>query len=63
VWTKFLRADMAKVSAKAYTKGLIINDGKQYDTPGRRYNAVRLGFASLNLKEQEQAVDILKKCL
>ena len=63
VWTRFLRSDMAKVSKKAYTRGLIIKDGREYDTPARQYNSVRLGFASLNFKEQEQAVDILKKAL
>jgi len=63
VWTKFLHADMTKVSKKAYAKGLIIKDGKDYDTPARQYNSVRLGFASLNFKEQVQAIDILKKSL
>jgi GntR family transcriptional regulator/MocR family aminotransferase len=63
VWTRFLHADMAKVAPKAYNKGLIIKDGREYDTPARQYNSVRLGFASLNFKEQQQAVDILKKSL
>lgn len=63
VWAKFLRADMTKVSKKAYEKGLIIRDGREYDTPSKQYNSVRMGFASLNFKEQEQAIDILKKSL
>jgi len=63
VWTKFLRADMAKVAPKAYSKGLIIKNGREYDTQEKRYNSVRMGFASLNFKEQEQAIDILKKVL
>jgi len=63
VWTKFLRADMAKVAPKAYNNGLIIKDGREYDTPGKKYNAVRMGFASLNFKEQQQAIDLLKKSL
>ena len=63
VWTKFLRADMVKVSKKAYAKGLIIRDGTAYDNAKVRYNSVRLGFASLNFKEQEQAIDILKGSL
>lgn len=63
VWTKFLRADLAKASVKAYAKGLVIRDGRQYDTSAVRHNSVRLGFASLNFKEQEQAVEILKNCL
>lgn len=63
VWTKFLRADMVKVALKAHSKGLIIKDGREYDTSARQYNSIRLGFASLNFKEQEQAIDILKKSL
>jgi len=63
VWTKFLRADMVQVSKKAYAKGLIIRDGTAYDTPARRYNSVRMGFASLDLNEQEQAIGILKKAI
>jgi len=61
VWTKFLDTDMIKLSRAAYDKGLIIKDGTEYDTTTRKYNSVRLGFASLNFKEQEQAVDILKR--
>jgi len=52
---------MVKLSRAAYDKGLIIKDGTEYDTPTRKYNSVRLGFASLNFKEQERAVDILKR--
>jgi len=63
VWTKFLRADMVQVSKKAYAKGLIIRDGTAYDTPASRYNSVRMGFASLDLNEQEQAIGILKKAI
>jgi len=61
VWTKFQDRDLVKLSRAAYDKGLIIKDGREYDTPTRKYNSVRLGFASLNFKEQERAVDILKR--
>jgi len=61
VWTQFPHTDMVKLSRAAYGKGLIIRDGTEYDTPTRKYNSVRLGFASLNFKEQEQAVDIIKR--
>jgi GntR family transcriptional regulator/MocR family aminotransferase len=63
VWTKFHTADLSVVSARALKKGLIIRNGKDYDTAKIKYNAVRLGFASLNFNEQEKAVEILKTCL
>jgi GntR family transcriptional regulator / MocR family aminotransferase len=61
VWTKFLSADLSVVSDKAFKKGLIIKNGKAYDTDKIKYNSVRLGFASLNFTEQEKAVAILKE--
>jgi GntR family transcriptional regulator/MocR family aminotransferase len=61
VWTKFVNRDLKAISSKAFTKGLIVKDGTTYDTEKIKYNAVRLGFASLNFKEQEKAVRILKE--
>lgn len=63
VWTKFLKHNLPKVAASVYEKGLIIRDGTDYDTKKIKYNAVGLGFASLNFKEQERAVGILKQVL
>ncbi|MGZ3766979.1 MAG: MocR-like pyridoxine biosynthesis transcription factor PdxR [Mucilaginibacter sp.] len=60
VWASFLSNDLSLISEKAFKKGLIISDGKTYDTNEIKYNSVRLGFASLNFKEQEEAVRILK---
>jgi GntR family transcriptional regulator/MocR family aminotransferase len=62
VWARF-HADLKKVSPRAFEKGLVIKDGTSYDTGKVNYNAVRLGFASLNLKEQGEAVGILKGVL
>lgn len=62
VWARF-HADLKKVSPRALEKGLVIKDGTSYDTGSIKYNAVRLGFASLNLKEQALAVGILKGLL
>lgn len=62
VWTTFVNADLKKLSAKAATKGLAMSDGSIYSV-SPLLNASRLGFASLNFKEQERAVDILGKCL
>jgi GntR family transcriptional regulator / MocR family aminotransferase len=63
VWTNFLKNPLPLVVEKAYKKGLIMNDGTSYDTGKRKYNSVGLGFASLNFKEQEKAVAILKEIL
>jgi GntR family transcriptional regulator/MocR family aminotransferase len=63
VWTKFLRDDLTKVSRRAFDLGLVIRDGTDYDTGKQKFNSVRLGFASLNFKEQVQAVTILKEAI
>ena len=63
VWTKFLQADLSIISELALKKGLIIRNGRGYDTDKIKYNSVRLGFASLNFNEQEKAVRILKEII
>ncbi len=63
VWAHFKGVPVARVAAKAMRHGLAISDGKLYNTTAVNYNAIRMGFASLNLDEQEKAVEILKKCL
>lgn len=55
--------DLSIVAERALKKGLIIRNGKDYDTEKVKYNSVRLGFASLNFSEQEKAVEILRTCL
>jgi GntR family transcriptional regulator/MocR family aminotransferase len=62
VWTKF-HVDLKRVSDLAATKGLAMSDGKIYNGPTVSYNSARLGFASLNFKEQEKAIEILTKCM
>ena len=61
VWTTFIHADLKQVAAKAEKKGLTMSDGRLYNL-FKNYNATRLGFASLDLKEQEKAIEILSKC-
>jgi GntR family transcriptional regulator / MocR family aminotransferase len=63
VWTTFLQHHLPAVSALAFDKGLIMRDGTDYNTRTINYNAVGLGFASVNFKEQEKAVEILKSVL
>jgi GntR family transcriptional regulator/MocR family aminotransferase len=63
VWTKFLKEDLRIISTRAKSKGLMMKDGKEYDTEKVKHNSIRLGFASLNFKEQERAVRILRECV
>jgi GntR family transcriptional regulator / MocR family aminotransferase len=63
VWTTFLKSSLPVVSEQAFKRGLVMRDGTDYDTPKTKYNSVGLGFASLNFKEQEKAVEILKAVL
>ncbi|MFL5743159.1 MAG: PLP-dependent aminotransferase family protein [Niastella sp.] len=61
VWTTSLQHDLKVIARKAFDHGLIMKDGTSYDIGRQRFNAVRLGFASLNFKEQLQAVKIIKE--
>ncbi|MEQ9377520.1 MAG: PLP-dependent aminotransferase family protein [Imperialibacter sp.] len=63
VWVKFLKNDLAKISERAGRKGLLIRDGRDYDTDKVKFNAVRLGFSSLTLEEQRRGVEILGECM
>lgn len=63
VWATFTNTDLKKISREAYNKDLVISDGQEYNTHNKNYNSARMGFASLNLDEQQKAVDILRKIL
>jgi GntR family transcriptional regulator/MocR family aminotransferase len=63
VWVKFLAANLTDVSKNALKKGLVISDGTEFNSANVYYNATRLGYASLNFKEQERAIEILKEVL
>lgn len=63
VWTHFLRNSLPAVVEKAYKKGLILSDGTDYDIGKTKYNSTGLGFASLNFRELESAVAVLKEIL
>ncbi len=62
LWARF-GADhpLPVVAEKAAANGLMINDGRMYDVEDQQYNALRIGFASMNEKELEEAVMLLKK--
>ncbi|HEX5171940.1 MAG TPA: PLP-dependent aminotransferase family protein [Cyclobacteriaceae bacterium] len=63
VWTKFNGIDLQKLSEAVSKKGLLISDGTKYDSKEVKYNSIRMGFASLNISEQEEAIEILKSCI
>ena len=63
VWTKFLDKSLPAVVQKAYQNGLIMSDGTDYDSGNKKYNSSGLGFASLDCREQERVVAVLKKSL
>jgi len=62
LWTKFRKEyPLPEISKKAANNGLMISDGHMYDVDGHHFNALRIGFASMNEKELEEAVALLKK--
>jgi GntR family transcriptional regulator/MocR family aminotransferase len=64
VWTKFNGMAVRDIAAAAQRLGLGMANGEDYWHQKKgQGNAVRLGFASLNEKEMEEAVGILKKVM
>ncbi|MDP9079415.1 MAG: PLP-dependent aminotransferase family protein [Bacteroidota bacterium] len=65
IWMEYLNGlKPHEVSAKAATMGLNISDGRGYfHDPNYQNIGIRVGFASLNPKELEQAVEILKNAI
>jgi GntR family transcriptional regulator/MocR family aminotransferase len=62
VYTHFHGMPTREIQAAAARLGVGMGNGEDYwHDEKRRENAVRLGFASLNEKEMEEAVGILKK--
>ncbi|WP_128546285.1 MocR-like pyridoxine biosynthesis transcription factor PdxR [Larkinella soli] len=62
VWARFDPAvDLTAVADIADRNGLFFNDGRNFFSPSATPNATRLGFASLNAAEIEQAVRLLRK--
>ncbi len=57
IWAKFDKQfPLAELSKKTASKGLFLSDGSAYGD----LNACRMGFASMNLREIEEAVGVLK---
>lgn len=64
VWMQYLNGLNAKaIAAKAAEMGLSVSDGEDYFARSVNTEFIRLGFASLNLKEQEEGVGILKRAV
>ncbi len=64
IWMQYLNGVSARlVAAKAAEMGLSVSDGSGYYYRNDDCNFIRLGFASLNLKELEQGVGILKRAV
>lgn len=63
VWARFdNRYPIPEIAAKAAARGLFIGDGSFYNSGTVNYNAIRMGFASLNEREIESVIAILAKC-
>jgi GntR family transcriptional regulator/MocR family aminotransferase len=64
VWAKFdKKYPLPEIARKASALGLYMTDGRIYNTDKVDYNALRIGFASLNEREMGEAVDIIKRAL
>lgn len=64
IWAKFAdNIDLEKLAQKVLQKGMYIADGKAFQYPNLKQNAIRLGFASSSVKELTSCVEILKQSL
>jgi GntR family transcriptional regulator/MocR family aminotransferase len=65
VWAQYTgKTTAGAVAENARALGLYVSSGEEYyHAPPARYNAVRLGFASLNEREMKEAVSLLKKAV
>jgi GntR family transcriptional regulator/MocR family aminotransferase len=64
IWMKYLHGiNAVDVARKAAEMQLTVSNGSDYFYNSDNQSFIRLGFASLNTKELEQGVDILKKAV
>ncbi len=63
VWVKFNNVDLKIVAERAFRLGLIMSDGREYNTSSINYNSARFGFASLNMNEIDKVIDIINKSI
>ncbi|MHA4811721.1 MocR-like pyridoxine biosynthesis transcription factor PdxR [Flavitalea flava] len=61
IWARFHpNYPLPAISARASSLGLFMNDGRYYNGK-ENYNGLRLGFASLQPKEMDQIIEILRQ--
>ena len=61
IWLRFHPAYSLKQLAQQVAKdGLLMSDGSKYNTDQQDYNALRFGFASLDINELETVVQIIQ---
>jgi len=64
VWVRFdQKIKVPKLSRKMNKKGIYLSDGSSYNPKDLPLNSIRMGFASMNLKEIKHCVEELKKCI
>jgi GntR family transcriptional regulator/MocR family aminotransferase len=64
LWAKFDRSvPLAPLKEKLLTQGIVISNGLIHDTSSTLGNATRMGFAWMNEKETEKAVNLLVKTI
>ncbi|HTE00659.1 MAG TPA: PLP-dependent aminotransferase family protein [Mucilaginibacter sp.] len=64
IWLKYLNGlHASSVAEKAAGMGLSVGNGRDYYYDNHNHSFVRLGFASLNLKELADAVEILGRAI
>ncbi len=64
VWVEFNKKySLPKIAALAATKGLWMSDGLFYNSGNTNYNALRIGFASLNEKEMKAIIGIIRSVI
>jgi len=64
LWARFRKEyPLPVIAAEAARNGLMIHDGSMYDVGDHHFNALRIGFASMNEKELEEAVLLLKRSI
>jgi len=55
--------NVPQLSKKMIAKGVYLADGSTYNPAGQQLNAIRMGFASMNFREIDHAVETLKKVI
>lgn len=64
VWVQFNKKySLPKIAALAAGKGLLMKDGTFYNTSGVNYNALRMGFASLDKEQMEKGFGVLSEVI